>query len=74
MGIKRRLRPSDSLIPPWLDNDGFFVKGRYAGRSVERVAAEDPDYLWWILEQVTNIQDDDRQAIETALEFRNYRR
>lgn len=57
----------------WLDSGGYFKFGKYGppGASlVEDVAVEDPGYLRWILENVEDIFHEDRDVIETALQFR----
>lgn len=61
----------------WLDSDGCFLFGKYGsvgglqGDFVENVAKNDPSYLHWILENVEDIFHEDRDVIETALQFRN---
>lgn len=60
----------------WLDNNGYFIFGKYGGpnpAAVEDVAREDPSYLRWILENVEDIYYEDRDVIETALQFRKKR-
>lgn len=54
----------------WLDDDGCFLFGKCKGESVEDVAREDPSYLRWILENAEDIHHEDRDVIETALQFR----
>lgn len=57
----------------WLDSDGYFIFGKYGEpnpASVEDVVREDPSYLRWILESVEDIHHEDRNVIETALQFR----
>lgn len=61
----------------WLDSDGCFVFGKYGPpnpASVEDVAREDPSYLRWILENVEDIDHEDRDIIEVALQYGNRRR
>lgn len=63
----------------WLDDDGFFQRGKYGpkspegARQVEDVAAEDPSYLRWVM-GLDDIGLEDYKAIEAALKFRNHRR
>ena len=57
----------------WLDSGGYFIFGKYGGPNpapVEDVAKEDPSYLRWILENVEDLDHEDRNVIETALAFR----
>lgn len=54
----------------WLDSDGCFLFGKCKGESVEDVACNDPSYLRWILEKVEDIHHEDRDVIETALQYR----
>lgn len=60
----------------WLDSGGYFIFGKYGGpnpASVEDVARTDPSYLRWILENVEDIHHEDRDVIETSLQFRKRR-
>ena len=57
----------------WLNDDGDFRFGKCQGDNVETVAREDPSYLCWILENVEDIHHEDRDVIETALNFRKRR-
>lgn len=60
----------------WLDSSGYFVFGKYGPpnpASVDDVAKEDPSYLRWILENVEDIDHEDRDIIEAALQFRKRR-
>lgn len=43
------------------------------GDTVERVAKDDPGYLRWILSNMEDISEEDRDIIEAALTFRNRR-
>lgn len=54
----------------WLNDDGCFKFGKCKGKSVEDVARTDSSYLRWILENVEDIHHEDRDVIETALQFR----
>ena len=47
----------------WLDSSGRFLFGKYRGSSVEEIVSDDPDYLHWILDTVTDISREDRQII-----------
>lgn len=57
----------------WLDGDGNFLFGKCKGESVEDIAREDPSYLRWILENVEDIDHEDRDVIEATLQFRKRR-
>lgn len=57
----------------WLDDDGLFLFGKCQGYHVEDVARDDPGYLHWILENVEDIYHEDRDVIETAIQFRKRR-
>lgn len=61
----------------WLDSGGYFLFGKYGPPNpahVEDVAREDPSYLRWILENVEDINHEDRDVIEAALQFGNRKR
>lgn len=51
----------------WISPDGAFLFGKYSGRSVSAVVADDPGYCRWVVESVENITDQDRQMIATLL-------
>jgi hypothetical protein len=78
MGITRqynhRSQSDNSYVPRWLDNDGVFLIGKCKGEVVEDVARDDPSYLEWIVDKADRVSDEDRETIEAALQFRNYRR
>lgn len=53
----------------WLDNGGNFLFGKHEGENVEDLAKSAPGYLRWVLEEVENIADEDRDIIQGALDF-----
>lgn len=61
---RRHLVPEPQLR--WLDDSGAFIRGTHTGDLLSDVAARDPGYLTWIIEQVIDIDDLDLQRIETA--------
>jgi hypothetical protein len=68
----------------WLDDSGRFLFGKYGparstirnepGDQVIDVAKRDPSYLRWVLENVDDMDDEDRKVIEVALEHFGGRR
>jgi hypothetical protein len=58
----------------WLDDDGAFRIGKHCGELVEDVARSDENYLWWILNEVESIEEDERSVIEAHLYRRGKRR
>lgn len=51
----------------WISQAGTFLFGKYSGRTVGAVVADDPSYCRWIVETVENITDEDREMIATLL-------
>lgn len=54
----------------WIDDDGFFLFGKHSGEIIEHVARNDPSYIRWIVSEVDDITDGDRQILETLLNRR----
>jgi len=54
----------------WLDEYGNFRFGKYKDESIDVIAIDDPNYLYWILETVDDIMDEDREVIEASLRVR----
>lgn len=60
----------------WLDSSGCFTFGKYGppnAQSVEDIAREDPSYLRWIVENVEDISEEDREIIFQHIRFRRAR-
>lgn len=55
----------------WLDNDGRFLIGKHKGELAEEVAVEDPSYVNWVVEEVEDIDDTDRETLDACLSFRD---
>lgn len=54
-----------------IDPQGRLQFGRqHRGEDIESIAREDPQYLEWIVREVEDISDEDREVIQTALRFR----
>ena len=69
MGVN--LNTANRKPKPWLDSEGRFKLGKYGpqagsriGQYVEDVAVEDPGYFGWILDNVDDIDPDDRDIVE----------
>lgn len=54
----------------WLGMDGRFLFGKYKGQLLEEVADIAPHYLRWILDEVDDISDGDREVIAAQLAYR----
>lgn len=57
----------------WLDDDGAFLFGKYKGTNVEEVAQDDPGYLSWLVNDVEDCDDSDREVVEMAIRWRSRR-
>lgn len=59
----------------WLDSSGRFMFGKYGptshddGELAEDVAREDPSYIRWIVNDVEDISDDDREVLSQYLTY-----
>jgi len=51
----------------WLDTSGRLLKGKYKGRLAESIAKEDMDYLEWIVNEVEDCSDEDREVLGALL-------
>lgn len=51
----------------WLDIDGSFLLGKYKGKTPQFVVRFDKAYLKWIVQNVENISDEDREIIEIVV-------
>lgn len=51
----------------WLDVDGSFLFGKHKGETPQSVVREDKAYLKWIIKDVEDISDEDRQIIEIVV-------
>ena len=67
-----RTSPFARQSPPnrrsWLDEDGCFRFGKYAGRFVAVVAEDDPSYVRWIIETVDDIDAEDLRTLEQLVD------
>jgi hypothetical protein len=52
----------------WLDAAGRFLFGKHQGELAERVAREDPRYLSWVLEDVEDLGENEREILEALKE------
>lgn len=58
----------------WLDVDGSFLFGKHKGERVDLVAADDERYVRWCVENVEDMMDEDREAMEASLVYAGRRR
>lgn len=55
-----------------IDDSGRLQFGRqHRGEDINAIAADDPSYLRWMLDNVEQLTDDDREVIRAALRFAN---
>jgi hypothetical protein len=63
----------------WLDADGAFIFGKYgrsglhnsiSGSTATAIARRDPDYIRWILENATDISNEDYRILEALVNRR----
>lgn len=73
MARKASMRPS-SYAPGaakiWLDDDGHFLFGKYEDCAADDIAQDDPSYISWILGECNNIDEDDREILESIARYR----
>ncbi len=53
-----------------IDNAGRLQFGKaHHGEDINDIAADDPGYLHWMLNNVDDLTEDDREVIRVALQF-----
>lgn len=68
MGI--RLDNYTSTGRTWLDPSGYFLFGKYRNALAEDVAQDDPSYIRWIVNDVEDICEEDREVLSQLLTYR----
>lgn len=56
---------------PWLDSSGSFLFGKYKGLLAEDIAQDDSSYIRWIVNEVEDITEEDRQVLFQLLQYRS---
>lgn len=70
--IKRKQQAIENAIQrPWLDDAGAFTIGKYKGQLAETIVKDNPAYIAWIVDNVENITDEERDLLSTMLKYRN---
>jgi len=69
MSLYRYGSCNDDTGRAWLDSYGCLLFGKYSGDDVNNAAKKDPDYLRWMLENVEDMNYDDRETIQGVLDF-----
>lgn len=67
-------RPATIRPREWLDASGRFNFGKHEGELASDVAADDPAYIRWVVEDVENCPDEDRAVLHAYLANRGRRR
>lgn len=53
-----------------IDDTGCLNFGKlHRGKDINDIATEDPGYLLWMLRNVEDLTEDDREVIRVALQF-----
>jgi hypothetical protein len=63
----------DSYTPTgrtWLDSSGYFLFGKYENALAEDVVQDDPSYVRWIVNDVEDICEEDREVLSQLLTYR----
>lgn len=47
----------------WLDSDGKFLLGKHKGSLAERVVTTDHSYIQWLVDNVENMNEEDREIL-----------
>lgn len=58
----------------WLDQSGCFIFGKYRGESAEDIADTDSSYIRWIVDNVEDILESDREVLSQYLTYAQRRR
>jgi hypothetical protein len=59
----------DGTFSDWIDHRGRFAFGKHKGELIEKVAADDPSYIRWIVGEVEDISDEDRNLLAVQLRY-----
>lgn len=51
----------------WLDPSGYFLFGKYKNALAEDIAKDDPSYVRWIVQDVEDISEEDREVLSQLL-------
>lgn len=54
----------------WLDFGGYFLFGKYRNGLAEDIAKDDPSYVKWIVNDVEDICEGDREILSQFLTYR----
>lgn len=54
----------------WLDEHGRFRFGKYRLCLADEVAQDDPDYIRWVLEECDDMDEGDREILESIASYR----
>lgn len=53
----------------WLDSSGRFIFGKYKGSLAEDIVQDDSSYIYWIINNVENITEEDREVLSQLLQY-----
>lgn len=70
MGIGR-LDNYTSTGRVWLDSAGYFLFGKYKNSPAEDIVQDDPSYIRWVVNDVEDICEEDREVLSKLLNYRN---
>lgn len=63
---------AESTMSDLINDSGRLQFGRqHRGEDINAIADDDPSYLRWMLDNVEQLTDDDREVIRAALRFAN---
>lgn len=54
----------------WLDSSGRFLFGKHQGKLAEYVAQTDYAYVRWVVDNIEDISEEDREILASLLSFR----
>lgn len=61
---------SSSVGRSWLDKSGCFLFGKHEYRMPEDVMRDDPEYIRWVVEEVEDVDEEDREVLSACLAYR----
>lgn len=74
MAIRMKRIETETELKEWLDQSGCFLFGKYEGEYAEEIAETDPQYIRWIVNDVENIVESDREVLAQYLSYAQRRR
>lgn len=57
-------------IESWIDSEGRLLHGKHKGELAESVAVSDHSYIRWLVDNIENMNEEDREILSSLLYYR----